>query len=169
MRGGLNGGQTIERGRQQDRYLDRDRKGEVGRERDRKRERESGRKQYELHKGSIFWDRDSQQEREKSDSYEREGEREGERERERGHGMVTIRARYGCAGVHPMRPMCVCARVYIYTRGCTTGCKTWGFPSQFMKSTKVLMATPQGRRLGYHAPWQSKSQTRNLRILDPAC
>ena len=29
--------------------------------------------------------------------------------------------------------------------------KTWGFPSQFIKSTKVLMATPQGGRLGFLA------------------
>ena len=27
-----------------------------------------------------------------------------------------------------------------------------GFPSQFIKSTKVLLATPQRRRLGYHTP-----------------
>ena len=36
--------------------------------------------------------------------------------------------------------------------------KTWGFPSQFIKSTKVLMATPQGRRLGYHTPEQVSNQ-----------
>ena len=36
--------------------------------------------------------------------------------------------------------------------------KTWGFPSQFIKSTKVLMATPQGRRLGYHTPKQVSNQ-----------
>ena len=33
--------------------------------------------------------------------------------------------------------------------------KTWGFPSQFIKSTEELMATPQGRRLGYHTPRSS--------------
>ena len=32
--------------------------------------------------------------------------------------------------------------------------KTWDFPSQLIKSTKVLMATPQGRCLGYHTPEQ---------------
>ena len=42
---------------------------------------------------------------------------------------------------------------------------TWGFPIQ-IKSTKVLMATPQGRRLGTTHP--SKSRTQNLWILDPA-
>ena len=31
---------------------------------------------------------------------------------------------------------------------------TWDFPSQFIKSTKVLMATSQGRRLGYHTTEQ---------------
>ena len=36
--------------------------------------------------------------------------------------------------------------------------KTWGFPSQFIESTKVLMATPQGRRLGYHMPEQVSNQ-----------
>ena len=36
--------------------------------------------------------------------------------------------------------------------------KTSGFPSQFIKSTKVLMATPQGRRLGYHKPEQVSNQ-----------
>ena len=35
--------------------------------------------------------------------------------------------------------------------------KTRGFPSQIMKSTKVLMATPQleGSGLGYHTPEQA--------------
>ena len=33
-----------------------------------------------------------------------------------------------------------------------------GFPSQFIKSTKVLMATPQGRHLGYHTPKQVSNQ-----------
>ena len=33
---------------------------------------------------------------------------------------------------------------------------TWGFPSH--QSTKVLKATPQGRRLGYHAPEQVSNQ-----------
>ena len=36
--------------------------------------------------------------------------------------------------------------------------KTWGFHSQFIKSTKVLMATPQGRLLGYHTPEQASNQ-----------
>ena len=37
--------------------------------------------------------------------------------------------------------------------------KTWGFPSRFtIKSSKVLMATPQGRRLGYHTPEQDSSK-----------
>ena len=37
---------------------------------------------------------------------------------------------------------------------------TWGFPSQFIRSTnlKVLMATPQERRLGYHTPKQVSNQ-----------
>ena len=34
----------------------------------------------------------------------------------------------------------------------------WGFRSQFIKSTKVLMATPQGRYLGYHTPEQVSNQ-----------
>ena len=38
--------------------------------------------------------------------------------------------------------------------------KTWGFPTQFIKSTKVLMATPQERCLGYHTP----EQVSNLNI-----
>ena len=38
--------------------------------------------------------------------------------------------------------------------------QTWGFPSQFNKSTKVLVATPQGRRLGTTHP--SKSRAQNL-------
>ena len=40
----------------------------------------------------------------------------------------------------------------------------WGFPSHFIKSTKVLMATPgtRRRRLGYHdhKPDSEKSRTR---------
>ena len=36
--------------------------------------------------------------------------------------------------------------------------KTLGFPSQFFKLTKVLIATPQGRRLGYHTPEQVSIQ-----------
>ena len=36
--------------------------------------------------------------------------------------------------------------------------KTLGFPSQLFKSTKVLMATAQGRHLGYHTPEQVSNQ-----------
>ena len=39
-------------------------------------------------------------------------------------------------------------------RACSKKLKSLGFPSQFTKSTKVLMATTQGRRLGYHTPEQ---------------
>ena len=35
---------------------------------------------------------------------------------------------------------------------------TWGFPGQFIKSTKVFMTTPQERRLGYHTPEQVSNQ-----------
>ena len=51
-----------------------------------------------------------------------------------------------------------------------TSTGTLGFPSQYIKSTKVLMATPHGRRLRYHTPEQVSNQEvgRNLRILDPA-
>ena len=35
---------------------------------------------------------------------------------------------------------------------------TCGFPSQCIKSTKVLTATPQGRHLGYHTPEQVSNQ-----------
>ena len=31
-------------------------------------------------------------------------------------------------------------------------------PANLFKSTKVLMATPQGRRLGYHTPEQVSNQ-----------
>ena len=36
--------------------------------------------------------------------------------------------------------------------------KTWGFTSQFIKATKVLMATPLGRHLEYHTPEQVSNQ-----------
>ena len=59
------------------------------------------------------------------------------------------------------------ARTHAHTHSVTTGTppthsgackKTWGFPSQFIRSTKVFMATPQGRRLGYHTPEQVSNQ-----------
>ena len=40
-----------------------------------------------------------------------------------------------------------------------TGQKNWGFPSQFIKSTKVLRATPQGRRLSASDTAQGRIRT----------
>ena len=52
-----------------------------------------------------------------------------------------------------------CIRPFV--RGNWFGCslqKNLGFPQPIMKSTKVLMATPQGRRLGYHTTEQVSNQ-----------
>ena len=70
------------------------------------------------------------------------------------HSQSRIAANAGEHGIHAARtgfrylPRLLCRTSTISRHGF----KTLGFPSQFIKSTKVLMATPQGRRLGYHTP-----------------